>query len=223
MIDAEISGIRREIHAPPGIWRTWAEPLAAKSTEIRRRIAAKGIKRMLFRVAGTSAFIGLTRRKALADAAEGVLPQIDKAPARPDRADFLGSGGLRGAAREPIAGQTMTDRDSTPGFRHGPKAPVVGDTRVTVFIHPDAPTARCDRDIARRFPEASVTTVGAAGCGIAFAATGDARWDAVLYVLAAQVWSARLGLNIDTPFCEQGNLTRVVTGVTIYPLNARGA
>ncbi|WP_206614824.1 hypothetical protein [Paenirhodobacter populi] len=61
MIDAEISGIRREIHAPPGIWRTWAEPLAAKSTEIRRRIAAKGIKRVLFCVAGTSAFIGLTR------------------------------------------------------------------------------------------------------------------------------------------------------------------
>ncbi|RWR25882.1 hypothetical protein D2T29_21585 [Sinirhodobacter populi] len=222
MIDVEIFGIRHEIHAPPGIWRTWAEPLAAKSAEIRRWIAARGIQRVLFRVAGTSAFIGLTRLKALADAAEGVLPQIDKAPARRDRAGFLGSGALRGAAREPTAGQTMTDRDSTPGFRHGPKAPVAGDTRVTVFIHPDAPTARYDRNITRRFPEASVTTVGAAGCGIAFAATGTARWDAVLYMLAARVRSARRGLNIDTPFCGQGNLTRVVTGVTIYPLNARG-
>ncbi|WP_206613937.1 hypothetical protein [Paenirhodobacter populi] len=61
MIDAEISGIRREIHAQPGIWRAWAEPLAARSAEIRRWIAVKGIKRALFRVAGTSAFIGLTR------------------------------------------------------------------------------------------------------------------------------------------------------------------
>ncbi|MFC3058913.1 hypothetical protein [Paenirhodobacter populi] len=61
MIDAEISGIRREIHAQPGIWRTWAEPLAARSAEIRRWIAARGIERALFCVAGTSAFIGLTR------------------------------------------------------------------------------------------------------------------------------------------------------------------
>lgn len=223
MIDAEISGTRREIHAQPGIWRAWAKPLAAKSAEIRNWIAARGIERVLFRVAGTSAFIGLTRLKALADAAEGVLPQIDKAPARPDRAVFLGCGALTGAAREPVARQTMTDRDSTPGFRHGPKAPVVGDTRVMVFIHPDAHTARYDRDITRRFPGASVTTVGATGCGIAFATTGTARWDAVLYVLAAQVWSARRDLNIAPPFRGRGNLTRVVTGVTIYPLNARGA
>lgn len=223
MIDVEISGTRREIHAPPGIWRAWAEPLAAKSAEIHNWIAARGIKRVLSCVAGISAFISLTRQKALADAAEGVLPQIDKAPARPDGAGFLGSGALRGAAREPTAGQTMTDRGSTPGFRHGPKAPVAGDTRVTVLIDPDAHTARYDRNIARRFPEASVTTVGAAGCGIAFATTGTALWDAVLHVLAAQVWSARLGLNIDTPFRGQGNLTRVVTGVTICPLNARGA
>ena len=175
------------------------------------------------------------RLLALADAADTILTQVARSPARPERAVFLGSGALTGAARESAlkvleltAGQVMTSWDSTLGFRHGPKASVVGNTRVVVLIHPEAHTARYDRDIAaeiaQQFPSAQVTTIGTGACDIHFTATGDARWDAVLYVLAAQVWSvgwsADLGLNIDNPFADQGNLTRVVTGVTIYPLSA---
>lgn len=356
MSDLTASNTWHEIHAQPAIWRAWAEPLAVKSAEIRDWIAAKGIKRVLFCGAGTSAFIGQTlavtrpgaltlaavpttdivanpaetltddpallvvqfgrsgdssetiatldlldehfpkahrlnvtcnpkgalatraakgpgeqrilllpeathdsgfamtssystmllsalacldgsvdvaaRLAALADAAESVFAQGDKAPARPERAIFLGSGALTGAARESAlkvleltAGQVMTNWDSTLGFRHGPKASVVGDTRVVVFIHPEAYTARYDRDIAteivRQYPQASVTTIGGSDCDITFATTGDARWDTVLYVLTAQVWSASwsadLDLPIDNPFAGQGNLTRVVAGVTIYP------
>lgn len=175
------------------------------------------------------------RMAALADAASAALPLLAAAPPRPARAVFLGSGALTGVAREAAlkvleltAGETMSAWDSTLGFRHGPKASVVGDTRVTVFVHPEAHTARYDRDvateIAAQFPEARVTTIGGEGCDVVLALTGDARWDAVLYVLAGQIWatlwSAELELNIDNPFAGQGNLTRVVSGVTIYPFAA---
>ena len=57
------------------------------------------------------------------------------------------------------------------------------------------------------------------GGDIALEGTGEARADAVLYVLAAQVlatrWSGALDLNIDDPF-EGRNLSRVVSGVTLY-------
>ncbi len=360
MTKLETSHTWQEIHAQPGIWQAWAAPLATQSAEIREWIAAKGIKRIVFSGAGTSAFIGqaLASVKAgaislnaipttdivsnpsetLSDdgellvvqfgrsgnssetiatldlldehfpkahrlnitcngesalavrAAKGpgeqrviVLPaathdqafamtssyttmllsalacidgtadvadklnklsaagtkalaQLDATPApHPDRAIFLGSGALTGVSRESAlkvleltAGQVMTNWDSTLGFRHGPKASVVGNTRVVVFIHPDQHTARYDRDIAveiaQQFPTATVTTVGGEGCDLALDLTGDSRWDAVLYVLLAQIWSARwsaeLDLNIDNPFIDQGNLTRVVSGVKIYPFAA---
>ncbi|WP_152048736.1 SIS domain-containing protein [Aureimonas psammosilenae] len=173
------------------------------------------------------------RLPRLADAAETVLARlVATAPKRPERAIFLGSGALKGVARESAlkvleltAGRTMTQWDSTLGFRHGPKAAVAEGTRVCVMIHPDEHTARYDRDvaaeIARQFPTAHVETIGGRGCDLELPLTGDARWDAVLYVLAAQVravqWSAELGLPVDDPFAGQGNLSRVVSGVTLYP------
>ena len=94
------------------------------------------------------------------------------------------------------------------------------------MIHPDAHTARYDNDVATeiraQYPQAQVITLGGRDADVDVQATGDARWDAVLYVLAAQVWgvqwSAELGYNIDNPFEGQGNLSRVVAGVTLYPL-----
>lgn len=175
------------------------------------------------------------RLPRLADAAEALLPRLATAPARPERAIFLGSGALKGVARESAlkvleltAGQTMTQWDSSLGFRHGPKAAVTDGALVVVFIHPDPHTAAYDRDMAaeirRQFPAAKVVTVGPHDCDITFAGTGDARWDAVLYVLLAQLWavawSEELGLSVDDPFAAHGNLSRVVSGVTLYPFAA---
>ena len=45
-------------------------------------------------------------------------------------------------------------------------------------------------------------------------------WNVPIYVIAAQLagvcWADTLGLNVDNPFAEQGNLTRVVSGVKLY-------
>ncbi|WP_068118847.1 SIS domain-containing protein [Tropicimonas marinistellae] len=173
----------------------------------------------------------------LANAADDILPALANLPTpRPARAIFLGSGPLKGIARESAlktleltAGQTMCQWDSTLGFRHGPKAAIGPDTHVSVMVHPDAHTARYDRDVAeeirRQYPDAVVETIGDDGCDMVLPLTGDARWDAVLYVLAAQVravmWSAELGLPIDNPFAGQDSLSRVVTGVTLYEYEAQ--
>ena len=172
---------------------------------------------------------GLSQR---ASALIGTLTQ--RTPKRPDRAIFLGSGALKGLARESAlkaleltAGRTATSWDSALGFRHGPKAAITGKDLVVVMLHPDPHTARYDADVAKeirnQFPEATVLTLGGAGADIVIGEVSDARWDAVLYVLAAQVWavtwSAELGLNIDNPFADNGNLSRVVSGVTLYPVS----
>lgn len=166
----------------------------------------------------------------LADAAQTVLPDLWSMDApRPARAVFLGSGALTGIARESAlkvleltAGRTLTQWDSTLGFRHGPKAAVDSDTAVFVMIHPDKQTARYDLDLAaeirRQFPNIPVTTIGGKNCDITLNLSNTAG-DPVLYILPAQVlayrWSESLGLPVDDPFAGQ-NLTRVVEGVTLY-------
>lgn len=166
----------------------------------------------------------------LAGQARAILSRMPQsAPARPGRAVFLGSGALKAAARESAlkvleltAGQTVTQWDSPLGYRHGPKAAVNEATQVYVMLHPDAGTRRYDLDvaaeIARQFPAIPVTTIGPGG-DIGFDGTGDARMDAVLYVIPAQIlsamWSAELGLPVDDPF-QGRNLSRVVSGVTLY-------
>lgn len=165
----------------------------------------------------------------LADSAAELLPSLWAGQIkRPSRAVFLGSGGLTGIARESAlkvleltAGRTLTQWDSTLGFRHGPKAAVDADTVVFVMIHPDPQTARYDLDLAseirQQFPETKVVTIGK-DCDIPINLTGSAG-DPVLYVLPAQVlahqWSEELGLPVDDPFAGQ-NLTRVVSGVKLY-------
>ena len=81
------------------------------------------------------------RRGTLLDA----LPAGAPMP-RPARAVFLGSGALKGVARESAlkvleltAGRTMTQWDSPLGYRHGPKA-AVDDT--TPRLRPAAPRPR---------------------------------------------------------------------------------
>lgn len=170
---------------------------------------------------------------ALAAKAEGLLGAVDAlTPSRPDRIVFLGSGALKGAAHEAAlkvleltAGRSVSSHDGTLAFRHGPKSIITGNDLVAVMIHPDDYTSKYDRDIATeiaaQFPAAHVLTLGDEDCNIDLRCVGDARWEAPLYVLAAQVWAVRwaetLGLNIDNPFVDQGNLSRVVTGVKLYP------
>ena len=49
-----------------------------------------------------------------------------------------------------------------------------------------------------------------------------ALWAAPFCVAAAQItsviWSAKLGLNVDDPFTGRGTLSRVVSGVKLYPV-----
>ncbi|WP_134679101.1 phosphosugar isomerase [Paracoccus ravus] len=166
----------------------------------------------------------------LADAAQALLPQLWSIErAVPERAIFLGSGALTGIARESAlkvleltGGRTITQWDSTLGFRHGPKA-AADSFRVMIFVmvSPDPQTARYDLDLAkevrRQFGTNTVVTIGK-GCDIDLSPTGTPA-DPALYVLPAQIlahrWSEALHRNVDDPFFGD-KLTRVVSGVKLY-------
>jgi fructoselysine-6-P-deglycase FrlB-like protein len=122
-------------------------------------------------------------------------------------------------------GRIPTMWDSTLGFRHGPKAIVDEGTCVFVLVSSDPHTKRYDLDAANeirtQFGARSVVTLGAdAGLDIHIPTVGNDAWTSALYVLAAQMmaisWSDSLSINVDNPFTE-GNLSRVVTGVSLYP------
>jgi len=175
----------------------------------------------------------------LSKAAEGVLDQslglARGAMRKPSRAVFLGCGALTGSARECALkvlelarGHIPTTWDSTLGFRHGPKAIVDERTRVYVLVSGDPHTRRYDLDAANeirlQFGAASVATLGpGADMDIPIPLVGNDAWTSALYVLAMQVqaiaWSDALSINVDNPFTE-GNLSRVVTGVSLYPFEA---
>lgn len=156
------------------------------------------------------------------------------------RVVYLGSGPLRGAARESAlkaleltAGELVSYHDSSLGFRHGPKS-VLGDrTLVIVYVSNDAYTRQYDGDIAAEVRSA----LGSANVLVIGSSTGDAHglvdWelpgldhddDVVLALpaLIAAQWlayesSVALGLTPDNPF-PNGEVNRVVQGVTIHRL-----
>ena len=165
---------------------------------------------------------------ALAARLSLLLPLIP-APPCPDRVVFVGSGALAPAAREAAlkvmelsAGRVPALWDSTLGFRHGPKSFVRGNTAIWVFAATDPHAARYDADLVAelrlQFPEATVTCVGPGG-DIALPTDG---WNVVLPIAIAQVlavrWSDALGLPVDDPFAGLGTLSRVVSGVRLYPV-----
>ncbi|MEL6571394.1 MAG: tagatose-bisphosphate aldolase [Pseudomonadota bacterium] len=173
------------------------------------------------------------RLNALADQLETLLP-LYQGTGRPSRAVFVGSGPLAFAAREAAlkvmelsAGQIPALWDSTLGFRHGPKSFVRDNTAITLFSSPHAPTAQYDLDLAEelrtQFPTSRVEVIGPGG-DIDFAMPFGSVWAASLCVAASQVrgtqWSHELGLNVDDPFSGQSTLSRVVSGVTLYPVTA---
>lgn len=173
------------------------------------------------------------RLTALADQMASLLPQLQGIK-RPERAVYVGSGPLAFAAREAAlkvmelsAGQIPALWDSTLGFRHGPKSFVTDNTAITVFTSPDAPTRDYDADLVAelraQFPKARVTSVGP-GADIDIPMPFGPAWAAPLCVALAQVtgveWASQLGLNVDDPFTGQGTLSRVVSGVKLYPVSA---
>ncbi|MDX3192693.1 SIS domain-containing protein [Streptomyces sp. MN03-5084-2B] len=157
--------------------------------------------------------------------------------AKPARLVFLGSGPLRGLAREAALkcleltrGEVVGIADSALGFRHGPKSVLDERTIAVVFLSIDPYTRQYDLDIARELVrslgEERVVVVGDATEPV-----GARSWPvpsppgvpvagyALLAVIAAQTTalacSLALGVTPDNPFPD-GEVNRVVQGVVIH-------
>jgi len=178
----------------------------------------------------------------LATAAEQVLSGADRAAALAargyDRIVYLGSGALGGLAREAAlklleltAGEVVSYFDTALGFRHGPKAVLRAGTLAVVFHSNDPYTRRYDEDITAELRRAlspeDVLVVAAEDDGEGWCVGDLAGMDDALlalpYVVVAQLlalqFSLQLGRTPDNPFPE-GEVNRVVQGVTVYPLPA---
>jgi tagatose-6-phosphate ketose/aldose isomerase len=162
--------------------------------------------------------------------------------ARFQRMVYLGSGALKGLAREAALkmleltdGQVIAAADSTLGFRHGPKTILNERSLVVVFLSSDAHALRYDLDLVNELTREAV-----AGRVVTVAdaqSTGAHPFDLVLppidgpaaltdltlcmaYAPFAQslamLSSIALGVSPDTPNAA-GTVSRVVQGVTIYP------
>ena len=182
--------------------------------------------------------------EALARAAEhvvGLRPDIRAlAQTKKQRFVYLGSGPLEGLARESAlklleltAGEVVTYFDSPLGFRHGPKSVLDGDTLVVVYVSTDPYTRRYDLDIIAeirgQLGEDAVTVIGTepipAELGPAVVIPGlegiDDSLVALVYLVYAQYLALFTSLECaktpDNPF-PSGEVSRVVQGVTIYPM-----
>jgi tagatose-6-phosphate ketose/aldose isomerase len=184
--------------------------------------------------------------EALARAAQGVIElQSDiraVARAKKQRFVYLGSGPLVGLACESAlklleltAGEVVTYFDSPLGFRHGPKSMLDADTLAVVYVSSDPYTRRYDLDIiseirAQLGPD-SVTVLSTQPIpeelGRAVVLPGldglDDSSIALAYLVFAQYLalftSLEYGKTPDNPF-PSGEVSRVVRGVTIYPMVA---
>jgi len=182
--------------------------------------------------------------ETLARAAEhvvGLQPDIRAlAQTKKQRFVYLGSGPLEGLARESAlklleltAGEVVTYFDSPLGFRHGPKSVLDGDTLVVVYVSTDPYTRRYDLDIIAeirgQLGEDAVTVISTepipAELGPAVVIPGlegiDDSLVALVYLVYAQYLALFASLECaktpDNPF-PSGEVSRVVQGVTIYPM-----
>ncbi|MEU3645703.1 SIS domain-containing protein [Lentzea sp. NPDC034063] len=180
----------------------------------------------------------------LARAGAGVLGEAAErasaiAGAKPSRLVYLGSGALRGLARESALkcleltrGEVVGIADSSLGFRHGPKSVLDDRTIAVVFLSPDRYARSYDEDIARELVPAlgpnRVIVVGetdSSACGGAqvWPVPGLATAPAAVWALAAVITaqttalacSLALDLTPDNPF-PGGEVNRVVRGVVIH-------
>ena len=186
--------------------------------------------------------------EALARAAQYVVEQApdiqELARGKKQRFVYLGSGPLAALARESAlklleltAGEVVTYFDSPLGFRHGPKSVLDADTLALVYVSTDPYTRRYDLDIvaeirAQLGPD-SVVVLSAVplheAVGPATVVPGLAGLDdsavALAYLVFAQYLalytSLEYGKTPDNPF-PSGEVSRVVKGVTIYPMADHG-
>ena len=184
--------------------------------------------------------------EALARAAEyvvGLQPDIRAlAQTKKQRFVYLGSGPLEGLARESAlklleltAGEVVTYFDSPLGFRHGPKSVLVPDTLVVVYVSTDPHTRRYDLDIIAeiraQLGQDAVTVLSAepipTALGPGVVLPGLEGLDDALVALPFLVFAQYLALftsleydkTPDNPF-PSGEVSRIVKGVTIYPMNS---
>jgi tagatose-6-phosphate ketose/aldose isomerase len=184
--------------------------------------------------------------EALARAAEYVVtlePDIRAlAQTKKQRFVYLGSGPLEGLARESAlklleltAGEVVTYFDSPLGFRHGPKSVLDPDTLVVVYVSTDPYTRRYDLDIIAeirgQLGQDAVTVLSTEPIptthGRAVVLPGLDGLDDALVALPYLVFAQYLALftsleyakTPDNPF-PSGEVSRVVKGVTIYPMNS---
>ncbi|KGI67268.1 SIS domain-containing protein [Mycolicibacterium rufum] len=183
--------------------------------------------------------------ETLARAAEHVVGlQSDiraLAQTKKQRFVYLGSGPLQGLARESAlklleltAGEVVTYFDSPLGFRHGPKSVLDTDTLAVVYLSTDPYTRRYDLDIIAelrgQLGRDAVTVISAEPIpeelGPAVVLPGLAGVTDALVALPYLVFGQYLALftsldygkTPDNPF-PSGEVSRVVRGVTIYPMN----
>ena len=158
-----------------------------------------------------------------------------------DRAVFLGSGPLYGVAREAslkiqelTGGKVISTCDSFLGFRHGPKAVINPSTLLVYLFSNNGFAHQYETDFVKAVNngEKGLCQLGISETpendllldeSIAFSNKGPNIDEALLCVcsvLPAQILgffkSMQLGLKPDNP-SENGTITRVVKGVTIYP------
>ncbi|MBV9344800.1 MAG: SIS domain-containing protein [Gammaproteobacteria bacterium] len=186
------------------------------------------------------------RTARLARAARQVLPGVatrvhDLVREGFERVVYLGSGALKGLAREAALkmleltdGRVVALGESPLGFRHGPKTILNARTLVVLFVSPDAHARRYDLDLVAELRRERI-----AGRVVALAgqrADSPHEDDIVLsdcaaltelelclpYAVLAQALallrSISLGVAPDTPNAA-GAVNRVVQGVTLYPWN----
>jgi tagatose-6-phosphate ketose/aldose isomerase len=163
-------------------------------------------------------------------------------PTRPiDRVVYLGSNGLKGLASEAALkllelsdGKIMATADSPLGFRHGPKTMINDSTLIVFFLSNNTYTRRYDLDLLhelrREKRAARIVALSSAAEDL------PAHSDNIIFALPqtvhdleqmppfivfAQLFallsSLRLGITPDNPSVS-GTVTRVVSGVTIHPL-----
>lgn len=163
-------------------------------------------------------------------------------PTRPfDRVVYLGSNGLKGLAQEAALkllelsdGKIMATADSPLGFRHGPKTMINDSTLIVFFLSNNAYTRQYDLDLLRelRREQRAARIVALSSVAEDLPAHSDNIIFALPqtmhdleqmppFIVFAQLFallsSLRLGITPDNPSVS-GTVTRVVSGVTIHPL-----
>lgn len=160
-----------------------------------------------------------------------------------ERIVFLGSNTLLGLAREAALkmleltdGKLVAMADSTLGFRHGPKTILNDKTLVVIILSNDPYTRQYDLDLLRELRKQGPARVLALRTSALNGAEAPHADDVTLALPAsapdlalapvalvfaqclALLASLQLGITPDNPSAS-GTVTRVVSGVTIHPVN----